>query len=204
MLKKLFLTAVLTVAVGLFLGCGGNDNPAGNNNSSSNNNGGNSYDIVELGGLKWMTKNLDYQTADSWCYEGKPDNCATYGRLYKWAAAKTACRSIGMRLPTREEWETLVNVAGGNSIAGKTLKSTSGWRSNGNGTDDLGFSALPGGIRYSGGSFSIDANSNGYWWIDSGDDDDVAYYRSMSYLNNNVSESYGLKNMGYSVRCVKN
>jgi len=66
--------------------------------------------FVEIGGLKWMKKNLNVETDDSWCYRNSPDSCVKYGRLYTWEAAKTACQSVGMRLPTREEWGMSQNL----------------------------------------------------------------------------------------------
>ena len=126
-----------------------------------------------------------------------------FGRLYTWEAAKAACRSIGMRLPSREEWQALVDYAGGDNVAGKKLKSTSGWRKDGNGTDDFGFSALPGGSRYSGGGFSS-AGGSGYWWTATEGGDDNAYHRSMGNDYGNVYEKYYDKDYGDSVRCVEN
>ena len=54
-----------------------------------------SYETVSLGGKMWMKKNLNIVTEDSWCYENSSDSCAKYGRLYRWAAAKSACKSVG-------------------------------------------------------------------------------------------------------------
>jgi len=44
-------------------------------------------------------------------------------------------------LPSDDEWTALENAVGGRDVA-KKLKSKSGWNSNGNGTDEFGFSAL--------------------------------------------------------------
>ena len=53
---------------------------------------------------------------------------------------------MGWHVPTKEDWETLIDFVGGKSVMGMKLKSSSGWKK-GNGTDDFGFSALPGGFR---------------------------------------------------------
>jgi uncharacterized protein (TIGR02145 family) len=169
-----------------------------------------------------MTKNLDVQTADSWCYgEGSQvyddntgdwvmltssqiqANCAKYGRLYTWEAAKSACQSIGKRLPTNQEWEALVTAAGGSSTAGKKLKSMSGWNNNGNGTNDFGFSALPGGGRSSGGGFDNVGNYGG-WWTATESGSYGAYYRVMGYDYDGVYYNNFNKSLGFSVRCVEN
>lgn len=51
---------------------------------------GQKYRVVEVGGLKWMAQNLNYDynegTAESFCYDDDPENCIAYGRLYKWSA----------------------------------------------------------------------------------------------------------------------
>jgi uncharacterized protein (TIGR02145 family) len=97
-----------------------------------------------------------------------------------------------------------MTAVGGSSTAGKKLKATSGWGSNAswNGTDDYGFSALPGGLRLSGGSF-YSAGSSGYWWTATVKDDaSDAYGRGMSYDYDYVYEYYDYKVDGFSVRCV--
>jgi len=77
--------------------------------------------------------------------------------------------------------------------------------SKGNGTDTLGFSALPGG-EYFNGEFS-DAGGNGYWWSATPatvlDDDSYAYYLSMTDDNNVIWEKYTKVHL-LSVRCLKN
>jgi uncharacterized protein (TIGR02145 family) len=120
------------------------------------------YKTVKIGGQVWMAENLNYAAKGSKCYEDDEANGARYGRLYNWETAKNACPA-GWHLPSDEEWETLVNYVGGESTAGKKLKSTSGWNNNGNGTDDFGFSALAGGLGYSSGG-CCDASYYGIWW----------------------------------------
>ena len=217
---SLFVAAMLSAF--LWSGCGGEDNPSGGGNG-----GGGTYDFVELGGLKWMKKNLNIQTANSWCYDGNNSNCATYGRLYTWDAAKTVCPS-GWRLPDTSDWNKLMRAVGGRDSvaernernvlyllgAGKALKSTSGWNDycpnlysptdcrNGNGSDDLGFSALPSGNRFANGSFRNIGNS-GLWWAATEFGGDEAYVPNMGYgTDAGIVESY-IKGFGFSVRCVQ-
>jgi uncharacterized protein (TIGR02145 family) len=203
--RMVMLSAVVSVCL---MGCG-------DDNGTNNNGGvGGGSDYVSLGGLKWMKKNLNEETADSWCYDNSLDSCAKYGRLYTWAAAKSACQSVGMRTPTFEEWIALVTAAGGAETAGKKLKSKSGWHSNdinGNGTDNFGFSALPGGRRYSDGEFFA-ASYTGHWWTATEYESaayasDYAYNLTMSYNLDIVmvlTTTSDLKSNSYSVRCVKN
>jgi uncharacterized protein (TIGR02145 family) len=163
------------------------------------------YRTVKIGGQTWMAQNLNYQTGRSWCYDGVNSNCEIYGRLYDWNTAKTACPS-GWHLPSREEWNGLVMAAGGKDVAGKALKSTSGWRNNGNGIDNNGFSALPGGhLWFSRTDSKFDyVGLDGHWWTATEYSDDTAYSRSMFSDEDYVGEGitgYN-KSAGYSVRCV--
>jgi uncharacterized protein (TIGR02145 family) len=162
---------------------------------------GSVYKTVEIGNQVWMAENLRYKIGGSWCYDNDEANCQKYGRLYDWKTARTVCPA-GWHLPSREEWQKLVDYAGGDSVAGKKLKSKSGWSGKGNGKDSYGFLALPGGYRYSGGNFN-DAGGNGNWWTATEDGGGIAYYRYMYYFNDYVDEYYDDKGNAFSVRCVK-
>ena len=163
---------------------------------------GKTYKAVKIGEQTWMAENLNYQTqSGSWCYANNNSNCEKYGRLYDWKTAKTVCPK-GWRLPSREDWNRLVAAAGGKEIAGRRLKSKSGWNSNSNGTDDYGFSALPGGFHLN----SIDIvgeNINiGYWWTATERNGGDAYFRVTD--NDGLLDNRQDKSNGYSVRCVEN
>lgn len=120
---------------------------------------GKKYKTVAVGTQVWMAENLNYDygkywTARSFCYADKESNCSKYGRLYNYAAVmdsagllenRNICPS-GWHLPSKQEWETLFAYVG-NSGAGIKLKSKNGWMNSGNGTDEYGFSILPGGNR---------------------------------------------------------
>ena len=127
---------------------------------------GKSYKTVRIGSQTWMAENLNYKTENSYCYDDDPANCNTYGRIYTWPAAvgmseekcgyghvcglvgtvRGVC-PLGWHVPSKEDWETLIAFVGGKSVMGEKLKSSSGWEK-GNGSDDFGFSALPGGYRH--------------------------------------------------------
>jgi uncharacterized protein (TIGR02145 family) len=87
-------------------------------------------------------------------------------------------------------------------FSGKKLKSKSGWKENGNGTNDYGFSALPSGYRFSDGSFH-NAGDYGGWWTATEDGGSIAYGRGMDYDGDDVYEYYYYKSNGLSVRCVE-
>jgi len=102
------------------------------------------YKTVKIGEQIWLAQNLNYEA------EGSLKD-KKYGNRYTWEQAKKACPS-GWHLPSKEEWQILVDFAGGNEIAGKKLKAKSCWTGkdgvSGNGTDEFGFSALPGGYGF--------------------------------------------------------
>jgi len=165
---------------------------------------GKKYRTVVIDGKRWMAENLNINRGDSWCYNNDSSNCAKYGRLYDWNTARTVCPA-GFHLPSRPEWDNLTAAAGGRMAAGKKLKSRSGWENredgtDSNGTDDFGFSALPGGFRY-GGYFEVAARY-GHWWTDEEHSSGSAYLRGMLYNYDFVFDGNYDKEFGYSVRCV--
>jgi len=159
------------------------------------------YAYVVIGEQTWMAENLNYNASGSKCYENEDANCDKYGRLYDWETALTACPS-GWHLPSDDEWDVLVNYAGGSSVAGGELKATSGWW-NSNGTDEFGFSALQGNGGSSDGYFF--GASEGYWWGASEDENysDYAYRRTMGGDNDYAYWSYDTKSQLFSVRCLQ-
>jgi uncharacterized protein (TIGR02145 family) len=144
----------------------------------------------------------------------------------KWGGSDVKRQGIcpaGWHLPSRREWGDLAIAAGGNSgkdnsygtsgVAGTRLKSTSGWDdfngTNGGGTDDYGFSALPGGFsNFCIGSGSYWVGIFGHWrtateWENA---IDAAHMRTMTSGGIGVGENEGhnsLKCSGFSVRCVR-
>jgi len=160
------------------------------------------YRTVKIGNQVWMAENLNFDCPRSKCYGNDPKNAEKYGRLYDWKTANKACPP-GWHLPSKEEWQALVDFAGGDAIAGKKLKAKSGWNNNGNGMDEFGFSALPGGNRYSGSGFGNVGNL-GYWWSASKDEDyGFPCGRFMGYNYDRAGWDIYFKSFLLSVRCVQ-
>ncbi|GBU20288.1 hypothetical protein R80B4_00164 [Fibrobacteres bacterium R8-0-B4] len=210
--RTLLLSAVLAVGLLGLSGCDrvngeddeGDDGNGGDGGNGSFTYGGQTYRTVKIGGQTWMAENLNVATAESWCYEDDPANCNKYGRLYTLASAKMACQSIGWHLSSFQEWLSLLEYAGDERrVAGKTLKARSGWNDNGNGTDDYGFSALPGGFRngYESdweGEFSS-AGYVGAWWFEGGRDLPIVIRNT----SDDISSGSSYVSDGFSVRCVQ-
>jgi len=170
---------------------------------------GQNYKTVKIGDQVWMAENLNYYADGSRCCGdntgGDSQNrCGTYGRLYNWDAAMAVCPS-GWHLPSDAEWTTLTNYVesqgGCSNCAGMRLKATSGW-SSGNGSDDHGFSALPGGNGRSDGSFS-NVGNYGSWWSANENNSNDAYSRIMYYNYESTYRYNYLKTNLFSVRCVQ-
>jgi uncharacterized protein (TIGR02145 family) len=164
---------------------------------------------------QWIWLRLD---SSAYCYYQNNENYAdTLGFLYNWYAvtSEKLCPD-GWRVPTDNEWKLIEGFADtkhgiNDSIwdkmglrgfdVGQRLKSVSGWRKGVTGTDDLNFSALPGGERltrfYAGGS-------SGFWWTSTEASASSAYYRSMIYSFSEVARDTHPKRMGFSVRCIRN
>jgi uncharacterized protein (TIGR02145 family) len=180
------------------------------------------YRTADIAGKRWMAENLNFKAGGSWCYGDSAGGCGKYGRLYSWKAAMKACPA-GWRLPSAEEWDGLVEYAGGERVAGGTLKAAAGWNDyegkDGNGSDDFGFSALPGGFRGINGLYS-DIGRLAFFWtstvddsekdfafdiflgtgrkIETGDDGEMFLGDAFEVVAGNGTQ----QSQGYSVRCV--
>jgi uncharacterized protein (TIGR02145 family) len=165
--------------------------------------GGHDYNTVAIGEHCWMKENLNYDTGNNWCYNGEPANCNTYGRLYDWFSALSACPQ-GWRLPSDAEWTELENYLGGPMVAGGKLKATTHRNPpNSYATNESGFSALPGGYRYYDGTFG-NLGDFGYWWSSTEAWDIYdAWFRHMSYGDGEVGRTNVRKYNGFSVRCLR-
>ena len=160
------------------------------------------------------------------------ENAAEGGLLYTWTAAidsfalygdygiECGCSRIcalppkvqgacpqGWHLPTLAEWNTLFTEVGEISTAGKVLKSQTGWYANGNGTDAVGFSAIPvgGGAEDKFGYF--ENGNNAYFWSASNDRSvnglPGAYFVDLRYDHDDVRLFLEYNSKGFSVRCLK-
>jgi len=186
------------------------------------------YETVVIGTQTWIARNLNYDASGSVCYNNSESNCAIYGRLYNFATAMALpsnCNSSncssqigakhqgicpsGWHIPSSADWDVLmkhINPSCANDYdcagVGTKLKAKSGWNENGNGIDEFGFSALPGGYGSLSGNF-YGIGENGHWWSTSQSSVAHAYINIMFY---NYEAAYWRdysKNNLFSVRCIK-
>ena len=191
------------------------------------------YPVVRIGNQIWMAKNLNYRyyqktykgsakDTSSYCYKDSLSYCTEYGRLYIWSAAVDSAGKLssslhrdicpeGWHLPSKDEWETLLDSAGGLSVAGKRLKSKTGWTSydpgdgvsvSGSGVDTYGFSVIASGLLDGSGFFGAYRYAT-FWSATS-----VSMYSDEAYwvnvlITHEVSVELTYKQFAFSVRCVR-
>ena len=155
-------------------------------------------------GKQWTTKNLNANTAGSYCYEDAERNCQRYGRLYTWESAQRTCHSVGegWRLPTNDEWRQMAKHYGGvrddSDDTGKaafTALLIGG---------SSGFDAMLGGGRGNVGGEYTRLEAHGFYWTASESHRASAWFynfgRGGLALNRH---SDGEKERAFSVRCIK-
>lgn len=189
-------------------------------------------ETVTIGTQIWMGKNLDVTTfrngdaiaevktdaewqsvydnkKPAWCYyNNDPANGAKYGKLYNWWAVFDArgLAPAGWHIPYKKDFDVLRTTF--QTRSGQKMKSVSGWKestSYNNGTNDLNFSALPGGYRLPAPDSFQGMGSSAWWWtatktvmmgVEMGNGYKLDY--DDSELRDETPEYDGL-----SVRCVK-
>jgi uncharacterized protein (TIGR02145 family) len=168
--------------------------------------------IPEFPDNQWQ--NLTIGSLSSYNFESQYD--CPYGKLYNWYAV-TDSRKLcpaGWHIPTDDEWSVLINYLDPNAegginlpnIAGAKLKSAGNqyWEApNQDATNESGFSALPAGLRDVNGQFQVNGKY-AIWWSSSENDSVTAWCRFLLWTDGTVyRQEPGLKQPGYSVRCIK-
>jgi uncharacterized protein (TIGR02145 family) len=187
------------------------------------------YPIVGMGCQTWMAKNLDVATyrngdpipkvtdATAWaalttgayCYYNNDSAtyAATYGKLYNWYAVNDArgLAPAGWHVPTDYEWTILINGLGGTAQGGDLKEiGTSHWTTpNTNATNISGFAGLPGGERFSSGTFG-DNGKYGGWLVATETNTAFAWTRFLSFNSGSLDRNGAFtKQGGFSVRCLR-
>lgn len=125
--------------------------------------GGKAYPIVKIGNYWFTAQNLDYLWEGCELGRGWSDNeqranyysndkslYGNYGLLYNYKAAEYLQNNrtsknllpAGWRVAGTAEWNYIIELAGGSSVAGRKFKTAEY-----NGTNDYGFSLIMGGYR---------------------------------------------------------
>ncbi len=164
---------------------------------------GQSYEIVQIGDQCWFAENLNYHVGNSDCYDNDPANCDTYGRMYDWQTALTACPS-GWHLPTDDEWTRMSDHLGGASVAGGKLKATILWENPNTGANNSsGFSALPGGTTGIGDGRFLGLGYQAEFWTATQISSTRAWFRRLLFDERSLYRDGPSKRKKLSCRCVK-
>jgi uncharacterized protein (TIGR02145 family) len=187
----------------------------------------NYYYSVTIGTQTWMQENLKtthYRDGTSiplvtdntaWKNLTTPGYCwysnnetpykTTYGALYNWYIVNSGkiCPA-GWHVPTNGEWITLTNYLGGESVAGNKLKEAGSlhWGDLNAGTNETGFTGLPGGNRINDGTFS-GTGLYGLWWSASASLATTSYYATLYHNSGSLIRGGNLNVYGLSIRCIK-
>jgi len=191
---------------------------------------GNEYSTVKIGDQIWMAENLNVihyrdgspiatrDAYDAWANTssgayGRSTLSDTYGAYYNWYAVNGDSNGDdvkdkelapeGWHIPSDAEWnelETYIADRGYAENEAYALKSSSGW----NGNNAFGFNAIPGGERDDTGfAFYVNAGDLGCFWTSTEYNDYDAHYQYF-YTGLDVIRNFAQdKNMGLSIRCIK-
>lgn len=199
---------------------------------------GNIYKTIQIGTQTWMAENLRtgrfsdnsiiplIKDSTAWMDRITPGYCwfsndsSTYkeifGGLYNWYAVvdnRNLCPT-GWHIPSGIEWNNLRNYYDGFYYAGGKLKEsgTAHWGNPNNGaTNESGFTALPGGMRFGWGAPSMNtpqftySGSFGFWWSSTEYQNltDKGIVLWLDYSSPYAEGGSEYKNCGLSVRCIK-
>jgi uncharacterized protein (TIGR02145 family) len=193
---------------------------------------GNEYATIIIGTQEWMAENLrtsiyvngdtipnvsvanDWHslTSGAWVhYDNDSQYEIPYGKLYNTYVVSGNICPTGWRVPSVPDFDVLINFLGGRSVAGGKMKSTSTlyWDSTNIGTNESGFSLLPGGVR-SGGSWGGGDDFSGLGisgTLMSSTFETGGNVLSPNFLSSSTSTSTSYDSSaktGLSIRCIKN
>lgn len=168
-----------------------------------------------------VTANQEWKstTSGAYCaYDNDEENVENYGMLYNYYAVESGklCPT-GWHVATDEEWKQLESFVDSEfgphtdvwddegwrgSDAAVKLKSESGWLGSG-GTNDYGFTALPGGQRDEIAAMYQRKGEWGLWWSANEIEATNKYRRHISNHETKIARFPSHKNSGFSVKCVK-
>ncbi|MCB2222412.1 MAG: hypothetical protein KQI35_18655 [Bacteroidetes bacterium] len=183
------------------------------------------YSTVQIGSQCWMAENLNrgYYIPSSnniyndgivqkYCYGDNMLNCEEYGGIYPWdeimnwviiEEAQGICPD-GWHIPSDSDWIVLIDYLGGASVAGDKLKEpgTTHWTSPNTGTNESGFTALPGGYLATSGYFQT-IGSYGYFWTSTEYNSEQSIRYHLYNNSSSIVSANRDKLSGYSVRCIQ-
>lgn len=191
-MHRYFSVAVVLFSMLLLTSCGKKDYEYGTLNDSRDNK---SYKTIDVNGKLWMAENISYEGGSELATKidssaacrynpaGDASNVNTYGYLYNYKAAKTACPD-GWHIPSVSEFEKLADAFAADE------------------NDNLigDFQCLSaGGFN---GSY-VSFGKRNYFWTSTELDADSAYMAKMAFYELLDCSDKANKLVAMSVRCVK-
>jgi len=185
-----------------------------------------SYQTVMIGEQCWFAENLnagnytggssnqyDNGYIEKYCYGEDTAKCTEYGGLYQWDEAMnystTGNQGIcpdGWHIPDQSDWDILTDYLGGLAVAGGEMKEsgTSHWNPPNQGANNsAGFTPLPAGYRDNTGVFIYIGSSALFWTSDSYSSQNT-WFKRINYFNSELITYHYSKELGLSIRCLKN
>lgn len=187
---------------------------------------GNVYHTVNINGQCWLQENLRTSSYNNgapidnvqdntiwtnlntaaWCdVQNMSSNSDVYGKLYNGYAVSNSIAPQGWHIPTAAEFDALIAGLGGTAIAGGAMKSITTWNTpNVGATNSSGFTGLGTGNRYyTTGTFDWINSWTAYWTTSGGASSDELLGYRLGYNGSGCEQYSYFKNMGYSIRCIK-
>ena len=162
---------------------------------------GKTYKTIVIGSQNWMAENLNYKVKNSYCYDDDDSYCDKYGRLYTLTSAENLCPE-GWRLPTRDDFEDLLDYVG--SV--NNLKAEKGSGSYYEETNNVyGFTAYAVGGRYDCGDEGIFYYSGGWcsqFWTSTKAEFGMTY-AMLICGNDSLAWAEDYETNAFSIRCIE-
>ncbi|UCH14356.1 MAG: fibrobacter succinogenes major paralogous domain-containing protein [Bacteroidales bacterium] len=192
-------------------------------NSTISDYDGNVYNTVQIGTQIWMAENLNttryknggviplvtdnaaWESLNTHAYCWYENDEATYGSiygaLYNWYTiiTDTLCPT-GWHVPTDNEWTILEIYVDGDGGKLKETGTVHWFSPNEGATNETGFTALPGGLRF---YYYEMIRERGFWWTSTQEDTENALNRVLRYGSSGIGGLPYPKYTGQSIRCIR-
>ena len=188
------MTRLSTVIIFIFVSCLSVVN-AQNEDSFTDKRDGNTYKTTKIGDQVWMSDNLSFKAGSyCWPYGDNELNVKNHGYLYTFEVANKVCPK-GWKLPEKSDFKILLKNYGGEEGLETNYSEL---LSNDNSIFYVDFA----GCRELAGTYDFLGNYAAFWSSTSNSDTD-AWNLYLLKSTKNAGLYFGDKNLGFSVRCLK-
>jgi uncharacterized protein (TIGR02145 family) len=159
---------------------------------------GSHYGSIQIGHQILLDSNLKLKMnhEQCWAYDNEINNVAKHGYLYTWdAACKISEGMPGWHLPTKEEWETLIDYLG------KETEKVYHQILNGSGKE---FQVCFGGFRDTDDEVFFGQGSDAAHWSATACDEDTAWFFDVNSVSKTAELGAEDIRSGYSIRLFRN